>query len=167
MDDISQQLNKILSDPQSMAQIQGIMSGLGLGGQNSAPPTPSPQTTATDSLPTQNNMPSQNEIQSLLQNFIGGSSAAPQNNSTPVQNSTSSPASSFIPDANMIAKLAPLLSQMGKDDKTTNLLNALRPMLSTERGAKIDQAIRILQLMRLFPVIKESGMLQSVLGGLF
>ena len=56
MDDLSQQLNQILSDPQSMQQIQGIMSSLGLGGNgenpggqagsNSVPPaqtSPSPQ----------------------------------------------------------------------------------------------------------------------------
>ncbi len=46
MDGLEQQLSQILSNPESMKQLQGMMSSLGLGGQNEGdaqPPRPSPQ----------------------------------------------------------------------------------------------------------------------------
>ena len=57
----------------------------------------------------------------------------------------------------MAAKLAPLLGQLNQEDDSTRLLQALRPMLSEARRAKIDEAVRILQLMRLLPMLKELG----------
>lgn len=129
MDDITNQLNQILSDPQSMAQIQNIMSGLGLGGD------------AVQSQPTPN-VPLNQELPKTA-NLNQGI------------------------DLSMITKLAPLLGQIKQDDNSTRLLTALKPMLSQERQSKIDQSMRILQLMKLFPLLKDNGMLSSILGGLF
>lgn len=133
MDDITAQLNQILSDPQSMQQIQGIMSGLGLGGNSP------------------NSVPENNPVK------------------TPEPIPAQSPLPNFGTDSdmiNMITKIGPLLSQIKDDDNSTRLLNALRPMLSVEKQEKIDQSMRILQLMKLFPLLKDSGMFTSILGGL-
>lgn len=53
-----------------------------------------------------------------------------------------------------IMKVMPLLNDIRKEDDTTRLLNALRPFLSSERRAKLDEATKILQIMKILPVIK-------------
>ena len=58
-----------------------------------------------------------------------------------------------------IMRLAPLLSDMGRDDETACLLNALKPFLSEPRQRRLDQAGKMLKVMRLLPVIKGSGLM--------
>ena len=50
-------------------------------------------------------------------------------------------------------------SSMHADDKNTELLRALKPHFSEERAKKVDDAVRILQLIRLLPLVRESGLL--------
>ena len=44
-----------------------------------------------------------------------------------------------------------------------DLLRAMRPLLSPRRARKVDDAIRIMQLIQLLPALKESGLF--ALGG--
>lgn len=44
------------------------------------------------------------------------------------------------------------------NDTRTQLLTALKPHLSEPRREKVDTAIKILKLIELFPLIKESGL---------
>ncbi len=66
----------------------------------------------------------------------------------------------------MMTKLAPLLGQLGREDDSTRLLRALRPLLGAERQKKLDEAVKILQMMRLLPLLKESGVFSGLLSGL-
>lgn len=69
----------------------------------------------------------------------------------------------FSPDMmGMLSKLAPLMSNMNKEDDTTRLLNALRPFLSDERQKKLDEASKLLKMMKLLPLIKDFGVLDSI-----
>ncbi|MEE1077038.1 MAG: hypothetical protein UHY68_07240 [Acutalibacteraceae bacterium] len=54
-----------------------------------------------------------------------------------------------------VMKIMPLLSNIKQDDDTTRLLNALRPFLCEERCKKLDEAEKILQLIKILPVIKQ------------
>lgn len=54
-----------------------------------------------------------------------------------------------------VMKILPLLSDIKQDDDTTRLLNALRPFLCEERQKKLDEAQKILQLIKILPVIKQ------------
>ncbi|MBQ2824812.1 MAG: hypothetical protein IJF19_00935 [Clostridia bacterium] len=58
-----------------------------------------------------------------------------------------------------IMRLAPLLSDMSKDDEASCLLNSLRPFLSEQRRTRLDQAGKMLKVMRLLPLIKNSGLM--------
>lgn len=58
-----------------------------------------------------------------------------------------------------IMRLAPLLSDMGKDDEASCLLNSLRPFLSEQRRLRLDRAGKMLKVMRLLPIIKNSGLM--------
>ncbi len=60
---------------------------------------------------------------------------------------------------NTMMRLAPLLSDMSKDDETSCLLNALKPFLSAHRRQRLDQAGKMLKVMKLLPLIKGSGIL--------
>ena len=55
---------------------------------------------------------------------------------------------------------------MNQEDDATRLLRALRPLLSQARQKKVDEALKILQMLRLLPLLKESGVLSGLLSGL-
>lgn len=57
-----------------------------------------------------------------------------------------------------LLSLAPLLQNMGQDDNNTALLRALRPYLHDGREKRIDDSIKLLQLLKLLPLLQ---------GGLF
>jgi hypothetical protein len=62
-----------------------------------------------------------------------------------------------------VMKLAPAFSRMRQEDDSTRLLHALRPFLSEKRRKKLDEALRLMQLARMLPYLKNSGLLQSFL----
>ena len=121
MDDLSEKLNSILSDPSAMDQIRALGGMLGLS-QDTPPPQPKPQP-------------------SVSTNTGGNLLAGLQ-----------------MPDPDtmgMIMRFAPLLGRMNEENDSTRLLTALRPFLSEKRRPRVDQAIRMLSIMRLLPLVKE------------
>ena len=161
MDDLSQQINQFLNDPQSMKMLQGMLGSLGLGGPpaagappppaHPAPPAPSTPPPAPSPAPA-SNMPDLSALSGML-GALGK------------DNSASTPAGT-MGGADMIAlvsRLGPLLSQVNQEDDSTRLLRALRPMLSEQRRQKIDEAVKILQLMRLLPLLRDMGALPGLL----
>lgn len=133
MDDISSAIRSVLNDPQSMAQIQNIMQSLGGDGAAQSPPPAAP-------VPAQNG--SGNALQSLLPALGGGSDS---------------------PMMSMLLRAAPLIASANQEDDATRLLAALRPLLGAERRKKLDAASRILKLLHLLPLLRESGVLQNIL----
>ena len=64
-----------------------------------------------------------------------------------------------------LAAILPLVSAIsgGGDSDYAALIHALKPHLSEERRLKADQAIKILKIIDLMPVVKESGLLDNIL----
>jgi hypothetical protein len=60
-------------------------------------------------------------------------------------------------DPSMIMKLKDAFLLMNKDDPRVDLLLALKPNLSETRQVKIDEAIRILRLLSLMPLLRDNG----------
>ena len=142
MDDLTQQLQKVLSDPQTMGQLQGLLNSL--GGQEEKPAP----------------APSGGPDLSALLGALGGGQASP-----PPAESPSTALAGLNPQAlSLMARLGPLLSQANRD--ATRLLRALRPLLGEARQKKVDEAIQILQMLRLLPLLKESGVFSGLLSGL-
>ena len=52
---------------------------------------------------------------------------------------------------------------MQDNNDAARLLSALRPLLNEARQKKLDEAGRILKLLRLLPLLRESGILQNIL----
>jgi hypothetical protein len=59
----------------------------------------------------------------------------------------------------MMMKLAPMISKFRQEDDSTRLLRSLRPFLSEEKKKKLDEAIRLMQIVRMIPLIRHSGLL--------
>lgn len=54
-------------------------------------------------------------------------------------------------------KFLPLLSSMNKEDEKTKFLFALRPLLSDKRQKKLDESVKILQMIQILPLLKSQG----------
>lgn len=67
------------------------------------------------------------------------------------------------PEQTGLAALGPILALGRQEDDSTRLLMALRPLLSSEKQDKLDKALKMLQLMRMIPLIKDSGILGSLM----
>lgn len=118
------------------------------------------------------------DIQSL-QNIASSLSGNMQNN----QNNTQSPPQTASPNEKQPPEQKPLPPQIGGfggslgdltgiisklgsagNDPRCQLISALKPMLSPEKQQRADEAIRIIKLLDLLPVLKDSGILKGVLG---
>lgn len=62
-------------------------------------------------------------------------------------------------DFSSFAKIASVMNLLSSEqnDPRTDLLKALKPMLSGEKQAKVDEAIRMISLFAILPKIKELG----------
>ena len=67
----------------------------------------------------------------------------------------------FSPD--MLGNLGKISSVFSQNDNRTALLEALKPMLSEPRRQRADEAIRMLRIIRLLPLLRESGLLNGLL----
>ncbi len=140
MDDISSRINQILSDPQSMQQLQSLAQSLGLSApaETTAPP-PSPSGGIDMS-----------QVGALLSQFgLGQQQQAP-------------PPPSI--DMNSILQIQKAMQLFANGNKNVELLRSLRPLLSERRQKKVDDAVRIMQLIQMLPMLKEAGLF-GALGG--
>ena len=157
MDDLNTRLGQILSDPQSMAQLQSMAAALGLG-QNST-------TVNNTQNPPQNQAPASStgglDLNSLAA-LLGGLGASAQAAPPPP-----SPApTGGLGSLGTLGLLGGLLgSRQGAEDKNVQLLRALRPHMSPARQGRVDDAIRLIQLLGLLPALRDSGLLGGLLGG--
>ncbi len=89
---------------------------------------------------------------------ILGSGNSPKEETPPEQNETGGV------DISALAGLQQAFSKMNTEDDTTRLIRALRPHLRPERQKRADEAIRMLRLFSLLPVLSQSGLLQEFFG---
>lgn len=91
-------------------------------------------------------------IQSMMSAF-GGTDNTP----APPPTLAPAPTPEPMPDMTMFLKLAPILSNLQQEDENAALLRALRPYMHQERSKRIDEAIQILHLIKLLPLLKGFG----------
>jgi hypothetical protein len=133
MEEMTDRLNAILQDPEAMAKIQSLASSM-FGGQ-SAPAPSAPQ-----SVPV------------VRQPAPAVSAAAP------------APMDGFSPELlSMMTRLTPMLQNMRRETPDTRLLQALRPMLSPPRQKRLDDAMKLMQLMTVLPLLRNTGLLKGLL----
>ena len=127
-------LSQVLSDPQKMQQIQQMAASLGLG----APPP-----SGMNPNMGQNTAPMQNSMNPNM-----------EQNMNPMQN----PGPDFYGQMQIMENLQNAFSTLSQSNPNIEFLRAMKPLLSERRARKIDDAIRVMQLIELLPMIKESGL---------
>lgn len=55
-------------------------------------------------------------------------------------------------------RMAKAFQSIPKEDSRTNLLLALKPHLSEPRQAKVDEAIKLLKVVSMMPILREQGL---------
>ncbi|MFU0832085.1 MAG: Signal recognition particle protein [Oscillospiraceae bacterium] len=107
---------------------------------------------------------SMEKIKSLAGMLGGGGGsppASPPASASPAPNAGDNRTPGNVdPDSlKMVMKLAPIISKFRQEDDSTRLLRALRPFLKEEKRKKLDEAIRLMQIVRMIPFIRKSGLL--------
>lgn len=132
MNDIESKIESILSDPDAMKQIEALSRSLGLA---ETPPPPAQKT------------------QSEKENKFDLSAL------TSMLSSKGNEHSQIDGDMmKSITKFLPLLKNMNQEDETTALLSALRPFLSGDKAKKLEDAKKMLRILRMLPFIKSQGL---------
>lgn len=92
-----------------------------------------------------------------------GVSAPPASGQSPepsgANESPPPPPSADIDAIKMAAKFAPIMSSFKQEDNSTRLLRALRPFLSDKRQTRLDESIKLMQIIKIIPLIKKTGIL--------
>lgn len=63
--------------------------------------------------------------------------------------------SSLLGNAQMMGKLTRIMGAMNKQDSRAELIKALKPLLSEKRRKKADEAMQLLRLFDILPMITE------------
>ena len=126
MDDLMGMMQELLSDPESMKQIQ--------------------------------------ELTQMLQSESGGSEDSAQSAQAETQGEQAEgEGGSAGFDFGMLFKLQQLMQATAGEDKDAEFLLALKPHLKEERQKKVDKAVKILKLLSIWSVLRDSGMLKDFL----
>ena len=67
------------------------------------------------------------------------------------------------PNLGALVKLTGLFGAVSQTDRNSELLMALRPHLSPERQKKVDKAVKLLKLIAVWNMAKDSGLLNDLL----
>ena len=130
-DDMGEKIARLLSSPEGMAKIRSAMAAFGGG---DVPLPPSPAAAAAEST---------------------APAAEPSRPASPQPEPS---AAGGLPDAAALTRLLPLLGSLNKDDDDTRLLQALRPYLHGEREQRLDEAVKLLRLSHLLPLLQTQGL---------
>lgn len=154
MEDLSGKLNELLGNPAAMAQLQSLAASLGLGGNGSGEHGGGHSSGGFSGGSSGGNgggsAPSSSGDSGLLAALSGLLGQAKE------EARPAAPEGGDLTQA--ILRMAPLLGSLREETDSTRLLHALRPLLSPSRRQRLDQAVRLMQLMRVLPLLKGSGL---------
>lgn len=100
-----------------------------------------------------NDPESMERVRKMAENLFGENSPNQSDN-------TETADFSGLPSGDEIQAIMSIMSRLKsqRQDERTHLLTALKPYLSEHRQEKTDNAIKILKLLELLPLIKDSGL---------
>lgn len=143
MDNLQDIFSSVLSNPEAVSKLRSLGKELGLTGNTDNTSNEKTQSPKTDNPPF--------DISALTSLLSSGSN-------NPEPSTASGLSSALSPDTmQSIARLMPLLSGLNQEDETTVLLNSLRPFLSGDKRRRLDDAGKILRVMRILPRLKSTG----------
>ena len=105
-----------------------------------------------------NNPESMEKIKKLTGILNNNSNIEKQTDLESPEKNVNTQLSALPPDMlNTMMKLMPILSSINNEDENTKFLFALKPLLSEKRKQKVDQSIKIMQMIRILPLLKKQG----------
>ena len=100
--------------------------------------------------------------QSAAPQGANGDFTMPENSSVP-QPKQQSPLDLLGADGLQTAmRFMPIITELKKEDDTTQLLRAIKPFLSPQRQDKLEEAIRILRIIRIVPMLKNQNLIPLI-----
>lgn len=138
MGDLSELLGPILSDPETMDKLRQEAEKLGLGDL------------IGESFSSQERGGSGNYSPEASQGSSNGAST-----NDPLSGGMPSDIGDIGNMSAMLTRLVPLFSGMSREDDSTRLLHALRPFLSEKRGKRLDEAGKMLMIMRVIKMLPD------------
>lgn len=126
-------------------QIMGMLNQLGLNKQNSSPPQPEPVAAQPAAAAPNIDV---NQIAGMLSKLglgAGGNQGCTANNAPAI-------------DLNMMMQVQKAMQRFAAGNKNVDLLRSLKPHFSEARQKKVDDAIKIMQLINMLPMLKETGL---------
>ena len=97
-----------------------------------------------------------NRVRQMAENILGGEEATPEPQTNALDNIGS------MIGANEMQSIISIIGKLNNSggDNRTALLTALKPHLSEPRREKVDTAIKILKVIEILPLLKDSGILK-------
>lgn len=157
MDDLMENLQKVMNDPESMKQISQLAQMLGASPQEQTPSrdfTPPPAA------------PQQQEENSSSFDFSKLFASLSQGQESSAQQASAVQDSSPQIDFSKILTISKAFEKVSAPDKNTALVLALKPHLKAETQQKADRLVKIFKLMAVYPLLKDSGILGGDLSGI-
>lgn len=137
MDDISDKIQSILNDEESMKQIKELAEMF--------------TSSQTDSGKNTTGMPDFSSLASMFSGMGASTGSEPQNTEAGLDI-----------DMGAMMNIAQAIGAANKSDKNTQFLAALRPLMKEDKQQKIDKAIKLLKLFAIYTALKESGALKNL-----
>ena len=100
------------------------------------------------------------ELAKMFMSEAGESSEASADEPASAEESSSD--SGGMPDIETILKLTSLAGAFTQSDKNADLLLALKPHLGEEKQKRVDRAVKLLKLIAVWNMAKESGLLNNI-----
>lgn len=147
MDNMQDIISSVLSNPDAVQKLRSLGKDLGLMDNSTSDNQPDKNSTAQHSTAQHSSQQNPPFDISALSGLL-----SPQNKSN--QNTSLSPEI-----MSRISSFLPLLSGINQEDDTTALLNSLRPFLSGDKHRRLDEAEKMLRIMRLLPKLRQSGLI--------
>lgn len=143
-DQLMEQLSNFLNSSEGMAQLQNAAQMLGLGAQNPAAAGQG-DSGGKPALANGGGMDLGAMLSAMAKPAQGGAQAP----------SGLSEGGGMEIDPQMLLKMMKLMQTANRETPSSGLLRALKPLLREERRGKVDEAIRMVQLFSLLPLLKE------------
>lgn len=112
---------------------------------------------------------SQEDIENIKKTAEGifGGSAKPQKAESNAQTKSSDQGENILnglsglgmPDLSQLSALAPILQAFNSHDERLDFINALKPLLSQERRKKADEAMKMVRLLSVIPLLRDKGLM--------
>ncbi len=64
-----------------------------------------------------------------------------------------------MPDLSQLNALVPVLQAFNKHDSRLDFINALKPLLSEGKRQKADEAMKLVRLVSVLPILRERGLM--------